>query len=71
MNIEKILKAKLNKNGKNVIIVNGNEEYINIVNDCIEKYMKKNDKKMEKDKIKIIDFYEVRDIQREHKRDIR
>ena len=71
LNIEKILKAKLNKNGKNVIIVNGNEEYINIVNDCIEKYMKKNDKKMEKDKIKIIDFYEVRDIQREHKRDIR
>ena len=71
VNIEKILKNKLNKNGKNVIIVNGNEEYINIVNDCIEKYMKKNDKKMEKDKIKIIDFYEVRDIQREHKRDIR
>ena len=71
VNIEKILKTKLNKNGKNVIIVNGNEEYINIVNDCIEKYMKKNDKKMEKDKIKIIDFYEVRDIQREHKRDIR
>ena len=71
LNIEKILKAKLNKNGKNVIIVNGNEEYINIVNDCIEKYMKKNDKKMEKDKIKIIDFYEVRDIQGEHKRDIR
>ena len=71
LNIEKILKAKLNKNGKNVIIVNGNEEYINIVNDCREKYMKKNEKKVEIDKIKIFDFYEVRDIQREHKRDIR
>ena len=62
INIERILKTKLLKNGKNIIIVNGNEEYINIVNNFIEKYIEKNHKKIEINDIKIINFYEVREF---------
>ena len=60
LNIEKILKAKLMKNYNNIIIVNGNEEYINIINECIERYIEKNNKKFEKTNLKIMNFYEVR-----------
>lgn len=59
LNIEKILKLKIGKQGESIIIVNGNEEYINIVNDYIEKYLEKNDKKIQSNNIKIINFYEV------------
>ena len=60
LNIEKILKMQLNKNCNNIIIVNGNEEYINIINECIDRYIQKNHKKFEKTSIKIMNFYEVR-----------
>ena len=59
LNIEKILKTKLDKNGDNIIIINGREEYINIVNDCIERYLGRNHKKIEANKVKIMNFYEV------------
>lgn len=57
--VEKILKTKLGKNNNNIIIVNGDEEYINIINDCIERYIEKHKKKLDTANIKIIDFYEV------------
>lgn len=59
LNIEKTLKSQISKQKKTIIIINGNEEYINIVNDYIEKYLEKNDKKMQSKNIKIINFYEV------------
>lgn len=59
LNIEKILKNKLSRTGKNIIIINGSEEYINITNDCIERYLEKNHKKIQGKNIKIINFYEV------------
>ena len=39
LNVEKVLKSKFIRNGNNLIIVNGKEEYINIVNGCIERYL--------------------------------
>ena len=60
LNIEKILKMQLNKNCNNIIIVNGNEEYINIINECIDRCIQKHHKKFEKTSIKIMNFYEVR-----------
>lgn len=71
LNIEKTLKNGLDKDNNNIIIVNGNEEYINITNENIDRYIEKNHKKIEKNKIKIINFYEVRDFQREYKGNIR
>lgn len=59
LNIEKILKNRLKKNDNNIIIVNGNEEYINMVNCCIERYLEKNHKRVEANNIKIMNFYEV------------
>lgn len=59
LNIEKNLKNKLEKNGRNIIIVNGKEEYINIINDCIDRYIQKNHKKIGDAGIKVINFYEV------------
>lgn len=59
INIEKILKTQLNKNNENIIIVNGNTDYINNVNECIERYLEKNSKKIDVKNIKIINFYEV------------
>lgn len=59
INIEKILKTQLNKNSENIIIVNGNTDYINNVNECIERYLEKNSKKIDAKNIKIINFYEV------------
>lgn len=59
LNIEKRLKAKLIKQEKILIIINGNEEYINTANYYIDKYMEKNVKKIQADNIKIINFYEV------------
>lgn len=62
LNIEKNLKINLNKKGKNIIIINGNEEYINEVNNHIEKYIEKNHKKIEVNNIKVMNFYEVREF---------
>ena len=59
LGIEKILKKQLSKNQKNIIIINGNENYMEIINDCINKYLEKNYKKMENQNIKIMNFYEV------------
>ena len=59
LNIEKKLKTELIKNENNIIIINGSEEYINIINDCIKKCLQKNHKKIETKNNKIINFYEV------------
>lgn len=58
-NIEKKLKNDLLKSGKTLIIVNGTEEYINYLNMVIDKVLEKNQKKFNKNQIKIINFYEV------------
>ena len=60
MDIEKVLKNKYSKNNQNLIIINGRDEYINIVNNCINRYIEKNYKKIDSSKIKIMDFYEMR-----------
>lgn len=62
LNIEKTLKNNIEKNNKNIIIVNGNEEYINTINDCVERYLEKNNKKIDAKDIKIMNFYEVREF---------
>ena len=62
LNVEKILKNKLSKCNKNIIIINGEREYIKLVNECIEKCLEKNHKKMEAYNIKTIDCYEVREF---------
>ncbi len=59
LNVEKSLKNMIVKNEKNVIIINGTEEYIEYTNDCIKRYMEKNSKRLESTNIKIINFYEV------------
>lgn len=56
-NVEKILKNQLIINEKSIIIINGTEEYINIVNNYIERFFEKNSKKT--NEIKIMNFYEV------------
>lgn len=61
-NIEKIFKGNYDKKNQNLIIINGSEEYINIVNKYLENYLEKNHKKFEKKQIKIINFYEVREF---------
>ena len=62
LNVEKILKNKLSKCNKNIIIINGEREYIKLGNECIEKRWEKNHKKMEAYNIKTIDCYEVREF---------
>ena len=59
IDIEKILKNQIRKNEKYLIIVNGSEEYINIINECIERYLEKSKRKFDLNNVKIIDFYEV------------
>ena len=59
LNIEKTIKNALVKSEKIIIIINGKEDYINIANEYIEKYIEKNNKKIEQKEIKIINFYEV------------
>jgi len=59
LNIEKTIKNNLNKNVDNIIIVNGNENYINVVNECIQRYLEKNHRRVESRNIKIMNFYEV------------
>lgn len=61
-NIEKTLRNELSRKCQNIIIVNGSEEYINIVNSCIDRYMEKNYKKIEQGNIKVIDFFEMREF---------
>ena len=62
--VEKTLKNQIIKQNKIIIIINGTENYINIINELIEKYLEKNNKKISIENIKIIDFYEVREFQR-------
>ncbi len=64
INLEKSLKNQINKKGKNLIIVNGNTNYINIINEELDRFADKFNKKIEKNCIKIINFYEVREFQR-------
>lgn len=59
LNVEKNLKNMIMKNEKNVIIINGTEEYIEYTNDFIKKYIDKNSKRLELTGIKVINFYEV------------
>ena len=59
IDIEKILKNQIRKNEKYLIIVNGSEEYINIINECIERYFEKSKRRIDLNNVKIIDFYEV------------
>lgn len=54
---EKILKNSLDKKRNNLILINGRDNYINNINDAIDKYMQKNMKKFKN--LKIMDFYEV------------
>ena len=60
MDIEKVLKHNYLKNHQNLIIINGRDEYINMINNCINRYIEKNYKKIDTDKIKIMDFFEMR-----------
>ena len=60
--IEKVLKNNILKNQKNIIIINGSDEYINVVNNCLNRYMVKNYKRINQDNIKIMDFYEMRKL---------
>lgn len=64
INLEKSLKNQINKKGKNIIIVNGNTNYINIINEELDRFAEKFNKKIKKNSIKIINFYEVREFQR-------
>lgn len=59
LSVEKTLKEKICKNTKNIIIINGTEEYIEMVNNFIEKFYQKNNKKINSENIKIMNFYEV------------
>ena len=63
MDIEKIFKNRYLKNHQNLIIINGRDEYINMINNCINRYIEKNYKKIDPDRIKIMDFYEMRELQ--------
>ena len=60
--IEKILKGNLFKRSKNIIIINGTDEYINTINNCLELFIEKNQKKISKELIRIMDFYEMRKL---------
>lgn len=64
INLEKSLKNQINKKGKNIIIINGNTNYINIINEELDRFAEKFNKKIEKNSIKIINFFEVREFQR-------
>lgn len=57
--IEKTLKNSIIKNKENVIIINGDREYITMINEFLEKFLEKNIKKYENTTIFIMDFYEV------------
>ena len=59
-NVEKNLKRI--ENGLNTILVCGTENYINNINECIEKFIKRNIKKIENTEIKIINCYEVKNF---------
>lgn len=54
--MEKILKKTCNKSNKLSIIVNGNNEYVEIVNNHLDKFLKNNDIK---GTIKIINCYDI------------
>lgn len=58
-NVEKMLKSKIIKNKENIIIINGKQEYINMINLFLKEFLEKNMKKYEDTTIFIMDFYEV------------
>lgn len=58
-NIEKMLKEKIMQNKENIIIINGKQEYINMINECLEKFLETNISRYENTTIFIMDFYEV------------
>lgn len=58
-NLEKLLKNKIIKNNENVLIINGQKEYIEMINEFIKKFLEKNIKKYENTTIFIMNFYEV------------
>ena len=54
-NIENILNTEVTKNTKNIILISGNKNYIEVINNNINKWHKKTNIKS----IKIINFFEV------------
>lgn len=58
INVEKMLKEKIKKNKENIIIINGSKEYINMINNFLERFLEKNSYS-EETIIFIMDFYEV------------
>lgn len=61
-NIEKKLKNILEKNDEINILISGSRKYIEEANILIEKFINKNINKINKNKITIIDCYEVREF---------
>ncbi len=57
--IEKKLQKSLKKQSKIEIFVNGSNEYIQLINEAIEKYAKKNIKKLKNKEISVVNCYEV------------
>ena len=57
LSIDKYLNKEINKKRINLILINGNSNYINHIHMQIERFIQNNIRKDEK--IKIIDFYEV------------
>ena len=53
--IENILNTEITKNAENIILISGNKNYIEIINNNINKWLEKANIKS----IKIIDFFEV------------
>lgn len=55
INIENILNKEISKNTENIILICGNKNYIDVINNNISKWLEKANIKS----IKIIDFFEV------------
>ncbi len=55
INIENILNKEISKNTENIILISGNKNYIDVINNNISKWLEKANIKS----IKIIDFFEV------------
>ena len=62
-NIDERIKQVLNKRGKKIFIINGNNNYINEVNNKIDKYLKF--EKLCNNELRIIDCYKVEENERE------
>lgn len=59
LNVEKILKNNIKKDRENIIMINGSKEYINMMNEFVEKFVQKHVNLNENIRLFIMDFYEV------------